>query len=152
MSKVNFCLCLKILHKSLFRIVRDNGYSVGHFWKCYQCKWLHLGNAKFDCNCCSKDCLEPQLKEVSSHHIPNENHPPKQPLPNKAGREESVQRAWKHLARKTLVAWDQSHKICIPIDVLPPSSGLQRCKSCKVKTISAIFSGSNCKTSFGNLG
>lgn len=61
-------------------------------------------------------------------------------------------KAWKRLARKTLVAWDQNHKICIPIDVRPSSNATQGCKSCKVATVTAVFSGNHCKTFFGNLG
>lgn len=68
------------------------------------------------------------------------------------GREGSVQRDWKNSARKTLVAWEQSHQNLHSHWCVSPSSAMQRCKSCQVGTMTVIFSGNNSETSFGNLG
>lgn len=53
------------------------------------------------------------------------DHPPEQPPPRRSRRGRVRPRAWKHLARKALVAWDQCCKIRSPVAMHPPSSPAQ---------------------------
>ena len=124
MSKANFCLCLKILHKSVFRIVRDNGYSVGRFQKCYQCEQHNLDNAVFDGSCIPRPVLNHSYDKwpvTLSLTRSWRDHPATQPPLTRAGGEGPVRGARKHLATKALVAWDRRRKICSPIAARHPS-------------------------------